>query len=604
MSTETKSPIRLKAIGVSPGIQVGRAAIHYSSQAPLVPRRISSASVSSELRLLEKALDAAEDEIVELQAKLKEKLDDAHAAIFDSHLLFVRDPQLKEQAERRIRAKHESAHFAVMAVIHDLAEQFGSIGDAYISSRATDVMDVGKRICKHLGSTAGGKSRASRYPHDVVLFAHDLTPSDTAQLDHSHVKAFATDIGGPTSHTAILAKALEIPAVVGLGNVMKLVRPGAPVLVDGYEGTVTLFPTEEEIKKARSRRRRHLTRERDFKKLKELPAETIDGYRIELSANIEFPAEVDHVVANGADGIGLFRTEFLYLRTYGLPTEDEQFEVYKEVIEAVDGEPVIFRTLDIGGDKLLHHVDSAAEMNPFLGLRAIRFCLARPDIFRTQLRALIRASAFGTAKIMFPMVSSVNEVLEAKKLYCEAREELKAEGVDFDDDMEVGIMIEIPSAALMAERLAEEVDFFSIGTNDLIQYTLAADRSNERVAKFYQPYHPAVLKLIRMCIDAAHRAGIWVGVCGEMASKPAMALLLLGMGIDELSMGAVSIPEIKYLLRHVRLSEARKVAGRTLNLKTAEEIRAVVEAVHDEFRRRRIPKNIDDPNSVNGSHGA
>lgn len=603
MSQPQKSSIHFKAIGASPGIQVGRAAIHYSSQAPLVPRRISPAGVGGELRLLEKALDAAEEEIVELQKKIREKLDEAHAAIFDSHLLFVRDPALKEQAERRIRAKHESAHFAVMAVIHELAEQFGSIGDAYISSRSTDVLDVGKRICKHLGSTAGGTSRLARYPHDVVLFAHDLTPSDTALLDHRHVKAFATDIGGPTSHTAILAKALEIPAVVGLGNVMRHVTPGDRVLIDGYEGLVILHPTEEEIKKARNRRRRYLTRERDFKKLKELPAETIDGYRVELSANIEFPAEIDHVVANGADGIGLFRTEFLYLRKRGLPTEDEQFAIYKQVLESLAPEHVIFRTLDIGGDKLLERVTSRAELNPFLGLRAIRFCLARPDIFKTQLRALVRASAFGTAKIMFPMVSSVNEVVEAKKLLREVQEELRGEGHAFDEEMEVGVMIEIPSAALTAERLAEEVDFFSIGTNDLIQYALAVDRSNEQVAKFYQPYHPAVLKLIRMVIDAAHRAGIWVGVCGEMASNPQTALLLLGMGIDELSMGAVSIPEIKYLMRHVRLSEARKVAGRTLNLRTAEEVRAVVEAVHDEFRRRRIRNDAELVESFHGANG-
>lgn len=602
MSPHEKPPIHLKAIGASPGIQTGRAAIHYSSQAPLVPRRIAPASVNSELRALEKALEAAEEEIVELQKLLHDRLDEAHAAIFDSHLLFVRDPALREQAERRIRAKHESAHFAVMAVIQDLADQFGSMEDAYISSRATDVLDVGKRICNHLGSTSAASAEPVQYPHDVILFAHDLTPSDTALLDHRHVKAFATDIGGPTSHTAILAKALEIPAVVGLGSVMRLVTPGARVLIDGYEGTVTIHPTEEDLKKARNRKRRYLTRERDFKRLKSLPAETIDGYRVELSANIEFPSEVPHVLGSGANGIGLFRTEFLYLQKRGLPTEQEQFEVYRDVIQSVAPGPVIFRTLDIGGDKLLRDVSSHSELNPFLGLRAIRFCLARPDIFRVQLRALLRASAFGKAKVMFPMVTSVTEVTAAKKLLKEAQRELKAEGHAFDSEMEVGIMIEIPSAALTADRLAEEVDFFSIGTNDLIQYTLAADRSNEKVASIYEPYHPAVLRLIRMAVDAAHRAGIWVGVCGEMASNPRTALLLLGLGIDELSMGAVSIPEIKYLMRHVRLSEARKVAGRTLNLKTSEEIRALIEAVHDEFRRRRV-KSGDETESHNGSHG-
>jgi phosphoenolpyruvate-protein phosphotransferase (PTS system enzyme I) len=590
MTSPTKSPIRLQAIAASPGIQVGRAALHYHSDAPLAPRKISPGGVGGELRRLGKALDLAEEEILKLQARLLEKLDEAHAAIFESHLLFVRDPALREQVERRIRAKHESAHFAVMAVIRELADQFGAMGDAYISSRAADVLDVGRRICKHLGNTSGASGTIS-FPHDVILFAHDLSPSDTALLDHQRVKAFATDIGGPTSHTAILAKALEIPAVVGLGNVMRSVSAGDRVLVDGYEGVVVINPTDEEVKRARGRRRRHLLRERDFRRLKALPAETIDGYRVELSANIEFPNEVDHVLGSGANGIGLFRTEFLYLRERRLPTEDEQFSVYREVLRSVAPGPVIFRTLDVGGDKFLQEISSRTELNPFLGLRAIRFCLQRPDIFRTQLRALLRASVTGKAKIMFPMVSSVDEVIAAKKLLQEAQAELREEGRPFDEDIEVGIMIEIPSAALTAERLAEEVDFFSIGTNDLIQYTLAADRSNEKVAHIYEPYHPAVLKLIRMVIDAAHRAGIWVGVCGEMASNPATALLLLGLGIDELSMGAVSIPEIKYLLRHVRLSEARKVAGRTVNMRSAAEIRLLVETVHAELRRRRIRRD-------------
>jgi phosphoenolpyruvate-protein phosphotransferase (PTS system enzyme I) len=592
MSSPVKTPIRLKAIAASPGIQVGRAAIHYHTPAPLAPRKIGPGAVSGELRRLGKALDLAEEEILELQARLREKLDEAHAAIFESHLLFVRDPALREQVERRIRAKHESAHFAVMAVIRELADQFGAMGDAYISSRAADVLDVGRRICKHLGSTSGAAATIS-FPSDVILFAHDLSPSDTALLDHRRVKAFATDIGGPTSHTAILAKALEIPAVVGLGNVMRSVSPGDRVLVDGYEGVVVINPTDEEVKQARGRRRRYLTRERDFRRLKALPAETIDGYRVELSANIEFPNEVDHVLGSGANGIGLFRTEFLYLRERRLPTEDEQFSVYREVLRSVAPGPVIFRTLDVGGDKFLQEISSRTELNPFLGLRAIRFCLQRPDIFKTQLRALLRASVTGKAKIMFPMVSSVDEIISAKKLLREAQGELREEGRPFDEDVEVGIMVEIPSAALTADRLAEEVDFFSIGTNDLIQYTLAADRSNEKVAHIYEPYHPAVLRLIRMVIDAAHRAGIWVGVCGEMASNPATALLLLGMGIDELSMGAVSIPEIKYLLRHVRLSEARKLAGRTVNMRSADEIRLLVETVHAELRRRRIRRDSE-----------
>lgn len=588
MAEEPNSSIHLSGIAASPGIHIGRAVIHDSGQLALGSRKVSPAHASREIRKLERSLEAAEIEIVALQDKLRTTLDEAHAAIFDPHLLFVKDPALKEQATRRIRAKHESASYAVTAVIREFANQFAQMEDAYISSRATDVLDVGNRICKHLAARTRSSSHQHRYPSDTILFAHDLTPSDTAQLDQDRIRAFATEIGGPTSHTAILAKAMEIPAVVGLGPIIRRIPPGGQVIVDGYNGEVIIGPTESEVKQARNRRRRHQTRERDLRKLRNLPAETIDGYRVELSANIEFPGEIPSVIEHGAKGIGLFRTEFLYIQKAGLPSEDEQFEVYREVVEKVRPDAVIFRTLDVGGDKFLSEAVTRRELNPFLGLRAIRFCLAHPDIFRTQLRALLRASAYGRTKIMFPLVSSVSEVLEAKKLVRECEKELDAEGKDYDHELEIGVMIEIPSAALTAEQLAQEVDFFSIGTNDLIQYTLAADRSNERVAELYDPYHPAVLKLINQVTDAAQRAGIWVGVCGEMAGNPKTALLLIGMGIHELSMGARSVPEIKYLLRHIRLAEARRIASRVLSMKSSEDIRAVIDAMHDEFRKRRI----------------
>ncbi|MBI1784327.1 phosphoenolpyruvate--protein phosphotransferase, partial [Candidatus Sumerlaeota bacterium] len=455
------------------------------------------------------------------------------------------------------------------------------------------VIDVGNRICKHLAKSytiSPAKEKETSHTSDMIIFAHDLSPSDTAQMDHRIVKAFAMEIGGPTSHTAILAKGLEIPAVVGLGPVLEHVGPETTAIVDGYEGTVIVHPTAEEIRRARDRRRRHLAQERTLNKLATLPAETLDGYRVELSANLELPDEIPHAVAHGADGVGLFRTEFLYFNEAGLPEEDRQFDLYKNVLKKFSPRSVIFRTLDIGGDKFLADFPGVAageEANPFLGLRAIRFCLRHPGIFRTQLRAILRASAFGRARIMFPMVSSAEEVRAAKKILEGVKKELADEGKTFDAGLEVGIMVEIPSAALIADQLAIEADFFSIGTNDLIQYTLAVDRANERVASLYDPYHPAVLRLIRRIIDAAHRAGIWVGVCGEMASNPRTALLLVGMGIDELSMGALSIPEIKHLLRNTRLSEARRVASEIYALGSSEEIRTRVEEAYQSLRKVR-----------------
>lgn len=584
----TPAAIHLKGVPASPGIEVGRVALFHQTQIPELASKISPAQVNSEVRALERALAVAEVEIIELQKRLTDSLDEAHAAIFDSHLLFFRDPALRQEAERRIRAKHESAATAVTAVIRTLADQFLQIEDEYISSRATDLTDIGNRICKNLSMGVKAESKPKTHRGDVILFAHDLTPTDTAAMDHAHVKAFATEIGGPTSHTAILAKALEIPAVVGLGSAIPHLSPGATVIIDGYTGDVTINPTKDEIADARRRRKRSLSRVRDFRKLKSLPAETIDRYRVQLCANIEFPSEIDHVIENGADGVGLFRTEFLYLKERRLPSEDEQYQIYREVLERICPGEVIFRTLDVGGDKFLSEVQSREELNPFLGLRAIRFCLEHPRIFRTQLRALLRASIHGRAKIMFPMVSSVSEVIEARELLEEAKDELTASGLRYDPEIEIGIMVEIPSAALTADRMAEEVDFFSIGTNDLIQYTLAADRSNEKVARLYNPYHPAILRLIRMVIDAAHRAGITVGVCGEMAANPKTAMLLIGMGVDELSMGAVSIPEIKYLLRHVRFGEIHKLAGQVLGMNSSDDIQEFVDRLHLDFNKRRV----------------
>ncbi len=579
MPVESKRSVVLRGIAASPGIHIGRVVAYNPMFSALGPSRVPAYRIPAQIRLLEEGLAKARDEIRQLQEKLRKSLDDAHAAIFDSHLLFVEDPALKEKTVARIRSNQESAAYALMSVIRELAEQFGRMQDAYISSRATDVFDIGRRISRHLLADEQN-APTQRFSGEVIIFAHDLSPSDTAQLDHARVKAFATEIGGPTSHTAILAKGLEIPAVVGVGTLLPHVTANTTAIVDGYEGTVTLNPAPAELKKARNRHRRRMIEERNLEKLKTLPAETLDGYRVELSANLELPDEIPHILAHGADGIGLFRTEFLYLNRERLPGEEEQFDIYRRTLESLAPGSVIFRTLDVGGDKLITNGSVEREMNPFLGLRAIRYCLKHRDLFKTQLRALLRASAFGRAKIMFPLVTSVSEIIEAKAALEEAKKGLASQGLRFDEAMEVGMIAEIPSAALIADQFADEVDFFSIGTNDLIQYTLAVDRANEKVAPLYDPYHPAILRLIRRVIDAAHRAGIWVGVCGEMSAHPPTALLLLGMGVDQFSMGSHAIPEIKHLFRSARLADARRLASEVYALGSSAEIRSRVEGAH------------------------
>jgi len=587
MTNAPKASVSIKGIAVSPGIHIGRVVIHDSFLPAEPLRRISASKVKQEIVALDAAMGRAKTEISGLRAKISATLDEAHAAIFDPHLLFLEDPAFRQRVVERIRERRQGADYAVLGVIQELARQFEAMKDEYISSRSSDILDVGNRIARQLSSNGRPVEEHPSPAEDIIVFARDLSPSDTAQMDHRRVKAFAMEIGGPTSHTAILAKGLEIPAVVGLGALLHHVDGPTMAIVDGYEGFVVVNPTADDIRSAKARRRRHQVKERSLQKLRRLPAETIDGYRVELSANLEFPEEIPHVLDHGAAGVGLFRTEFLYFHHADWPSEEDQFQLYRKVLESIAPNSVIFRTLDVGGDKFFSELSIRDEQNPFLGLRAIRFCLENPAVFKTQLRALLRASAFGRAKIMFPMVSSIKELRAARKLLDEARGELDSEGIAFDPKIEIGIMIEIPSAALTADQFASEVDFFSIGTNDLIQYTLAVDRANERVASLYDPCHPAVLRLIRMSVDAAHRAGIWVGVCGEMAANPQMALLLVGMGIDELSMGALSIPGIKFLIRNIRLSEARRLASEIQPLGSSQEIRDHIEQAFRRLKRTR-----------------
>ena len=576
----------LQGIGVSPGVQIAKVSLYDPIRPAYSHRLIGLKEVPSEKKRLHNALNKAGEQLRALREKVCQSLDEAHASIFDPQLLILEDPTLLQGTLSRIEMYRESAEMAVTTVTRHFVDQYASVTDEYLAARATDIMDVANRICKLLDSSTETEHPLS-FNEDTIVLARDLSPSDTAQMDHQHVLGFATELGGPTSHTAILAKALEIPAVVGLGPFLDKVSPGITVILDGSAGTLLTEPDTREIARARNRRRRLLVQDRDLQKLKDLPAETIDGYRIELSANVELPIEIPHVLAHGADGVGLFRTEFLYLERDELPGEDVLFEVYREVVEGIAPQSVIFRTMDLGGDKFLSQMDTGRELNPFLGLRAIRLCLAYPDVMRVQLRAILRASAFGKARIMFPMISNLRETRQAIEILNDVKDELKKKSIAFDEEVPVGIMIEIPAAALCADQLAKEVDFFSIGTNDLIQYTLAVDRGNEQVAPLYDPFHPAILRLIRMTIDAAKREGIWIGLCGEMSSNPLCALLLVGLGIDELSMGALAIPEIKRLVRQIRLSEARQAAEAIYSLNNSTEIKNYVQQAYETIKRRR-----------------
>ncbi|MCL5271312.1 MAG: phosphoenolpyruvate--protein phosphotransferase [bacterium] len=591
--TSQSSSRAYQGIAVSPGIQIARVHIVDPVKTDITRRVIAPSEVEGEKKQLRKALDSARREIAELRRKVLESLDEAHASIFDPQLMLLEDEVLLAQTNERIERRHETAAQAFTTVIHEFAGKFSTFADAYIASRNTDILDVGNRVCQFLTHTQN-RNHSLQFDDDVIILAPDLSPSDTAQMDHEHVLGFATELGGPTSHTAILAKALEIPAVVGIGPFIKGVPSGVTAVIDGYEGTVTVDPSPREVARARARRRRHLVHERDLQKLRTLPAETIDGYRVELSANVELPIEVPHVLAHGAEGVGLFRTEFLYLEKDGLPGEEELYMVYRKVVEEVGALPVIFRTMDLGGDKFFAQLQTGRELNPFLGLRAIRLCLAYPEVFRTQLRAILRASAHGRARIMFPMISNLNEVRQAKAILKSIMDELRAKRITFDEAIQVGIMIEIPSAAICSDQLAKEVDFFSIGTNDLIQYTLAVDRGNEQVASLYDPFHPAILRLIRMTIDAAQREGIWVGLCGEMSSNPLCALLLIGLGVNELSMGALAIPEIKRLIRQIRLADARRVVEDIYSLRSSAEVHDYIRQAYRVIQRRRIKAPVNE----------
>ena len=533
-----------KGIAASRGYAIGKVFIQEHEEIVVTDAKVSD--VAAEKEALAKALEASRTQLQAIKERTLTEIGEHEAEVFEAHLTLLDDPEFTGQMEMTIESESLNAMKAVQNVTDMFVMIFESMEDAYMRERAADIKDVSKRIILNLAGK-GGEGMAITEENTVVV-AHDLTPSDTAQLDRSKVTGFLTNIGGRTSHSAIMARTLEIPAVVGLGDITASVKNGDMVIVDGIEGVCIVNPTSEQVAEYTAKQEAFKAEQEELKKLIDVKTVTKSGKRIEVCGNIGSPADAAAVLENGGDGVGLFRTEFLYMDRDSAPTEDEQFESYKKVLEVMNGKQVVIRTLDIGGDKTLPYLPLPEEMNPFLGYRAIRLCLDRKDIFRVQIRALLRASVYGKLAVMFPMISGLEEFQAAKEFVEECKSELRAEGKEYSEDIQWGIMVEIPAAAVYADELAKHVDFFSIGTNDLIQYTLAADRMSEKVSYLYNPMHPAVLRLIKMTIEGAHKHGKWVGMCGEMAGDESAIPTLVEYGLDEFSMSASSILRAKKLI--------------------------------------------------------
>ena len=562
----------LKGIAASDGVAVAKA--YLLVQPDLSFETVTVEDTSAEEARLDAALAASQDELSVIREKAVESLGEEAAAVFDAHLMVLADPEMTGQIKETIRAKQVNAEAALTEVTNMFIAIFEGMDDnPYMQERAADIRDVTKRV---LANLLGKKlPNPATIDEESIIVAHDLTPSDTAQLNKKFVKAFVTDIGGRTSHSAIMARTLEIPAVLGTNNITELVKDGDILAVSGITGEVVINPTEEQIAEFKAAGEAYAKQKAEWAQLKDAPTVTADGKHFELAANIGTPKDVEGVNDNGAEAVGLYRTEFLYMDSQDFPTEEDQYEAYKAVLEGMNGKPVVVRTMDVGGDKGLPYFDLPKEMNPFLGYRALRISISETgnQMFRTQLRALLRASVHGKLRIMFPMVALLTEFRTAKGILEEEKAKLVAEGVAVADDIEVGIMIEIPAAAMLADQFAKEVDFFSIGTNDLIQYTMAADRMNEQVSYLYQPYNPSILRLINNVIKAAHAEGKWAGMCGEMAGDQTAVPLLVGMGLDEFSMSATSILRTRSLMKKLDTAKMEEYANRALTeCSTMEEV--------------------------------
>jgi len=565
---------KLQGIAVSPGIIIGKARFVDRSRVKILYQYlISDEQVSREVERFKEALSATKEQIISLKNGMPDQIKE-HAFILDTQLMIMDDRMLSESTVNTIMNEKMNAEWALKKSIQKIRQLFQQIDDGYIKERINDVEYVAERILRNL---AGKEQESlSEITERVIIVAHDLSPADTSEMNIGKVMGFVTDVGGPTSHTAIMAQALEIPAVVGLESVTHQVQDGVLLIVDGNAGEVIIKPDDDLII-AYQEKQLELERYRSsIERISHLPAKTVDGHSVAVQANLELLEEVVPARDHGAEGIGLYRTEFLYLRSKGAPSERELFEDYKELAEIVAPGPVTIRTLDLGGDKFSSDLNLTKEMNPALGLRAIRFCLREPKIFKSQLRAILRASVHGNVRLLFPMISGLQEILDTKKILRDVKKELNKRKIKYARDIKVGIMIEIPSAVAMADALAKHVDFFSIGTNDLIQYALAIDRINEHVAYMYQPFHPAILRMIQQVVNAAKNAGIGVALCGEMAGDPLCAFILVGLGLDELSMNAQSIPMIKNIIRSISMKEARADLEHIMQLETAQEVRRYI----------------------------
>ena len=573
-----------KGIPVSPGLAIAPAIVLDSEQFRIPRRNVEPAEVPQELERFRAAVECAKEEVRELRVRVAQDIGEKLGAIFDVQDALLGDAHLHGEVRELVERDHYAIEFAVATVLRGYAKKFLNLPNRYMSERVADVYDVEKRLLRNL--IGAKRETLGRLKDPVVIIAHDLTPSQTAALDRSKIMAFATDVGGRTSHTTIVARAMGIPAVVGLKTITADVAGGDTVIVDGNRGQIIINPDEPSIHRFREAETRFHRMEEELGHLRDLPAETEDGHVIHLWGNIEFPHEVEGCLARGATGIGLYRTEFLYLDRDEDPSEEDHFHAYAEAIGALKGGPLTIRTCDLGADKFTHISGDYDERNPFLGFRSIRFSLQHTALFKTQLRAVLRASALGPTRLMFPLVTNLKELRHAKMILADVREDLEEEGIPFDRDMKVGVMIEVPSAAIMARQFAEECDFFSIGTNDLIQYTLAVDRSNDRVANLYTPGHPAVLRLMRGVTTAAHEAGVEVAVCGEMAGEPLYTLLLVGMGVQVLSVSSATLPEVKKVVRSITLKQAREVTEKVFQFESDRE----VDAYLAELARRLLPE--------------
>jgi phosphotransferase system enzyme I (PtsI) len=566
----------IKGIGVTAGIIIGKAYLVDRRKIEAPARVLPEFQVPQEIARFLDAVEESKKQLREAKEKLLHEDMAGLSYILDTHLLLLEDKKLIENTVETIKQSWINSEWALKINLERVRKVFDSIDDEYLKSRKTDVDYVGERILR----TLMGKETESisQLKEEVIIVAHDLSPADTAHMAKDKVTAFVTDMGGRTSHTAIMARSLEIPAVVGSETATHSVNTGDTLIVDGITGVVVVNPSPEIMQEYQERQRVRQKMEHELFQYRDLPAETLDGYRVKVLANIELVEEIPAVLQHGAEGIGLYRTEYLYLNRKDLPSEEDHFQAYKKVVEGIYPHPAIIRTLDIGGDKFISHMDLAEEMNPAMGLRAIRFSLKEVDIFKVQLQAILRASAYGKVKILFPMISGATEIREVKKILNAVRLNLSAEGIPFDPKMEIGIMIEVPSAVTIADILAKEVDYFSIGTNDLIQYSLAIDRVNESVTHLYQPLHPAVLRLVKDVVKAAHHAGIRVAMCGEMAGEPLYVPILVGLELDELSMNVLSIFRVKKILRAYTLRECKGLIEESLRLSTPEEIEELVGA--------------------------